>query len=100
MKRLFFSLALILGIGHYASAQSTQEPQKNKDTKSEQVNPDGTLKQDDKAGKAKQEDKSGTRMAITEKGIPAKSKAKSTKPAATGTAQPADNGTKNNAEKK
>jgi hypothetical protein len=71
MKRIILSSVFLLAFAVAGKAQTPASTDKQKDTKSEAVNADGTLKQEDKATKPEDKGKTGTRMAITEKGIPA-----------------------------
>ena len=84
MKKTIYTLAFVALLSVMAKSQSASEPKKSEPAKKEKVNPDGTLApvqgvQDEKPAAAQEPKKGGTRMAITEKGVPA-SKSADTKP--------------------
>jgi hypothetical protein len=76
MKKTIYTLAFVALLSVMAKSQSATEPKKAEPVKKETVNPDGTIApvqgvQDEKPAQAQEPKKSGTRMAITEKGVPA-----------------------------
>lgn len=82
MKRTVYTLAFVALFSVMAKSQSTEQPKKEDAVKKETLNPDGTLapaESNQDAKKAEEPKKSGTRMAITEKGVPASKKTEAAK---------------------
>ncbi len=78
MKKTVYTLAFVALFSVMAKSQSADPQKKKEPAKKETVNPDGTLapapavsSPEPDAKQADQPMKSGTRMAITEKGVPA-----------------------------
>ncbi|MCC6370229.1 MAG: hypothetical protein IT236_04410 [Bacteroidia bacterium] len=72
MKKVFYTAALITVFGFCANAQSTSTvAPKQENPKQEKVNADGTKKEEKEVKKGEGDAKDGTRMAITQKGLPA-----------------------------
>lgn len=80
----FFALFAVAGNAQNSNNAASQDNNSNKELKKPIVNPDGTLANGAKEAEVKTENtkkevppaKDGTRMAITEKGVPAKKKTK------------------------
>lgn len=82
MKRTVYTLAFVALFSVLAKSQSTEQPKKEEAVNKEALNPDGTLapaQSSEDAKKAEEPKKSGTRMAITEKGVPASKKQEAAK---------------------
>lgn len=95
MKKTLLTLGFIALVSFASNAQDTQKEAKKAPAAKENVNPDGTITIQPAAEPAAseapantskdQKQQSGTRMAITEKGVPASKKPAEKKPEATKT---------------